>query len=95
MHRSCLTAADNELAATDTYIFILCHLSLQIDQRWSHFIHKICPLEQQSSYAILSWNVSSQNTHVPVTSPLAVPAVAVHDLKVQPLHVESWCPCFL
>lgn len=60
LHISCLTAGDNGVAGTDTYIFILCHLSLQIDLRWSQFICEICPLEQQSSVSIIlqcaSWN---------------------------------------
>jgi len=57
MHRSCLTAADNGLAGADTYIFILCCLLLQIDLRWSQFSCETCPLEHQSSYAIILQSV--------------------------------------
>jgi hypothetical protein len=57
MHCSCLTAADNGLAGADTYIFILCCVLLQIDLWWSKFICEICPLEHQSSYAIILQSV--------------------------------------
>lgn len=53
LHISCVTAGDNGVVGTDTYIFSLCHLSLQIDFRWSQFICEICPLEQQSSFSII------------------------------------------
>lgn len=65
LHISCLTSGDNGVVGTDAYIFILCHLSLQIDFRWSQFICEIRPLEQQSSFSIIlqfaSWKECKWN----------------------------------